>query len=81
MKDIIENKVKLGKYKHYKKGDMSEVFGIALHSETKEEFVLYRHLTGEHAGETNYWVRPVKMFLENVEVNGKKVPRFEYIGE
>lgn len=77
----METNIKLGKYRHYKKGDISEVFGTALHSETKEEFVVYRHITGEHAGETHFWVRPIKMFLEEVEVNGKKVPRFEYMGE
>ena len=77
----MENKIKLGKYRHYKKGDISEVFGTALHSETKEEFVLYKHLTGKYAGEKNYWVRPLDMFLEDIEVNGKKIPRFEYMGE
>ncbi|KKS99216.1 MAG: hypothetical protein UW07_C0008G0002 [Candidatus Nomurabacteria bacterium GW2011_GWF2_43_8] len=72
--------IKLGKYKHFK-GDVMEVIGTGLHSETLEEFVVYKHLTGEHAGETNYWVRPIKMFLEEVEKDGKKMPRFEYIGE
>lgn len=77
----MTKKIKLGKYRHYKKGDISEVVGTALHSETKEEFVVYRHLSGEHAGEINFWVRPIKMFLEEVELNGKKIPRFEYLGD
>lgn len=83
----MENKIKLGEYKHFK-GDIVEVVGIALHSESLEEFVLYKHISGKRQGEENFWVRPVKMFLENMEVNGhakgwagKKVPRFEYLGE
>lgn len=72
--------IKLGKYKHFK-GDEVEVFGVALHSETMEEFVLYKHITGNKAGEENYWVRPIKMFVEEVEKDGKKYSRFEYIEE
>lgn len=72
--------IKSGKYRHWK-GDTVEVVGTALHSETLEEFVLYKHLTGAHAGEKNFWARPVKMFLEEVEKDGKKMPRFEYIDE
>lgn len=71
--------LKLGKYKHYK-GDTVEVIGRALHSETLEEFAVYKHITGKRAGEPHYWVRPLKMFLEEVKVEGKKLPRFEYIG-
>jgi hypothetical protein len=74
------NEVKLGKYRHYK-GDVVEVIGKALHSETLEEFVVYRHITGKHAEEPYYWVRPLKMFTESVELEGKKIPRFEYISE
>ncbi|MCX6752466.1 MAG: DUF1653 domain-containing protein [Candidatus Nomurabacteria bacterium] len=81
------NNIKIGKYKHFK-GDIMEVIGVGLHSETLEEFVLYKHITGKRAGESNYWVRPLKMFLEKVEVDGhaegrasKKVSRFEYIGQ
>lgn len=68
--------VTLGKYEHYK-GKQYEVIGTAKHSETLEEMVVYRALYGE--GGT--WVRPLKMFLEEVEVDGKKMPRFKYIGE
>lgn len=70
--------IKLGIYRHYKGAEV-EVIGTTLHSETLEEMVAYRHLTGEHAGETHYWVRPRAMFLEEVDVNGKKMPRFEYL--
>lgn len=68
--------LKLGKYRHYK-GNNYEVIGVARHSETKEELVVYRALYGEF----DLWVRPLKMFLENVEVGGKTMSRFEYIGE
>jgi len=67
--------IKLGVYEHYK-GNKYEVLGMAKHSETLEEMVLYRALYGDHG----LWVRPAKMFLENVEINGNKIPRFKYIG-
>lgn len=74
MKKISE--IKLGKYRHYK-GKEYEVLGVGRHSETLEELVIYRALYGEH----DLWVRPVKMFFETVEVEGRKLPRFEYLGE
>lgn len=70
--------VKLGKFKHYK-GDVVEVVGKALHSESLEEFVIYKHVTGKRSSETHYWVRPIKMFYENVMVDGREVPRFTFI--
>ena len=69
-------RVKLGRYKHFKGGEV-EVTGIAKHSETLEEMVLYRHT--EPGGPTGFWVRPLKIFLEEVEVDGKKMPRFKYL--
>lgn len=69
------NMIKLGKYKHFK-GKEYEVVGVAKHSETMEDLVVYRALYDEGS----LWVRPLKMFLEEVEVNGKKVPRFSFIG-
>ena len=66
--------IKLGKYKHYK-GKEYEVIGVAKHSETLEDLVVYRALYNKH----EVWVRPLKMFLEDVEVDGKKVLRFEFI--
>ena len=68
--------LKLGKYRHYK-GKEYEVIGIAKHSETFEELVVYQALYGSH----DLWARPLKMFLEEVEVDGKKMPRFEYISK
>lgn len=68
--------IKLGKYRHYKGNDY-EVIGIAKHSETLEELVVYRALYAEKA----LWVRPLKMFQETVIINGIKKPRFELIQE
>jgi cyclomaltodextrinase len=68
------NILKLGKYRHYK-GKECEVIGMAKHSETLEELVVYK----EFCGNDNLWVRPLKMFTEEVEINGRKIPRFEYI--
>ena len=66
--------IKIGKYKHFK-GGQYEVIGLAKHSETLEEMVLYKNMsTGE------FWARPIKMFLGEVEYKGKKVLRFEYLG-
>ena len=70
--------LKLGKYKHYK-GKEYEVIGIARHSETLEELVVYKALN-QKEGE-NLWVRPHHMFTEEIVVGGEKVKRFEYLGE
>ena len=68
-------KLKIGGiYRHFK-GGKYEVIGIAKHSETLESFVVYKALYGEN----NLWVRPLKMFLEELEVNGKKIKRFQKI--
>lgn len=66
--------LKLGIYEHYK-GKRYEVIGIAKHSETLEELVVYRALYGEN----QLWVRPLKMFTEKVGIAGKKALRFKYI--
>jgi len=67
---------KPGKYLHCK-GREYEVIGVAKHSETLEEFVVYHALYGER----DLWVRPLTMFTETVEFEGKKVPRFKYLGK
>ena len=64
--------LKLGKYQHYK-GNNYEVLGVAKHSETLEDLVVYKKLYDDGG----LWVRPLKMFLENVEVDGKIMPRFK----
>ena len=68
--------MKLGKYRHFK-GKLYKVIGVAKHSETLEEFVVYEALYENPVSKV--WIRPKKMFLEIVEVDGKKVPRFEYV--
>lgn len=60
-----------GIYRHYK-GQQYEVLGVAKHSETEEEFVVYRALYGERG----LWIRPLAMFVERVEKDGVSVPRF-----
>ena len=67
--------IKLGRYRHYK-GNEYLVIGVANHSETLEPMVVYKALYGE--GE--FWVRPLSMWNETVEVNGVKFKRFEFIG-
>jgi hypothetical protein len=64
-----------GRYRHYK-GHEYTVIGVARHSETMEELVIYRQEYGDNA----LWVRPKQMFLETVEVDGKVLRRFEYLG-
>ena len=67
--------VPTGRYRHYK-GKEYEVIGVARHSETEEEFVVYRTLYGNF----DLWIRPKSMFLETVTVNNEQVPRFQLLG-
>ncbi|QDT28880.1 DUF1653 domain-containing protein [Gimesia panareensis] len=66
--------VKTGRYRHYKGNDYL-VIGVARHSETEEEMVVY----SADYGKFGLWVRPREMFLEKVEVDGREVPRFQFI--
>jgi len=71
--------LRLGKYKHYK-GTIVEVIGVALHSETLEKMVVYKHPDPTKGKDANtLWVRPLSMFLETVNIEGKMVPRFKFI--
>lgn len=73
------NNLKIGKYRHYK-GKMYEVIGTARHSETLEELWVYRALyESSEYGLNALWVRPLAMFSEKVIIEGKEIPRFEYI--
>jgi hypothetical protein len=63
--------IRPGRYRHYK-GNEYTVICVARHSETLEELVVYRQEYGDHG----LWVRPAAMFLETVELEGKKVQRF-----
>lgn len=77
---IFMEDLKLGKYQHYK-GKFYDVIGIARHSETLEELVVYRALyNSKEFGNNALWIRPKKIFLKNVSVDGKEVPRFKYVG-
>ncbi len=71
--------LKKGRYRHYK-GKHYKVIGLARHSETMEELVVYQALYRTEFGKDGLWVRPKEMFLENVSLNGKSVPRFKYAG-
>jgi hypothetical protein len=64
-----------GKYRHYK-GNFYKVVGCARHSETLEEMVVYR----QQYGDFGLWIRPKKMFLEEVSIDGQRVPRFAFVG-
>jgi hypothetical protein len=65
-----------GRYRHYKGNDYT-VLGIARHSETLEELVVYR----QEYGDRGLWVRPAAMFSETVDVEGRIVPRFAFLGQ
>ncbi|MCM1260947.1 MAG: DUF1653 domain-containing protein [Prevotella sp.] len=66
--------MQLGLYRHFK-GGLYEVIGIARHSETLEELVIYRSLQDQ-----SFWVRPLSMWNERIEKEGKTYVRFTYIG-
>ncbi len=68
--------IKPGRYRHFKGKDY-QVLGVAVHSETGEELVVYRALYGSGG----LWVRPAAMWTETVERNGTAEPRFSYLGE
>ena len=72
----MEEKIKLGRYKHFK-GNEYKVLMVAKHSETLEDFVVYQALYGE----MGVWVRPAKMWNEEITREGKTVRRFEFVGE
>jgi len=66
----------LGIYEHFK-GNRYEVIAVAKHSETLEPMVVYKHIDDKGG----LWVRPLTMFTELVEIDGKKIPRFKYVGK
>lgn len=68
--------LKAGIYRHYK-GQDYQVYEVATHSETEERVVVYRPLYGERA----LWVRPLTMFTETVDIDGKSQPRFRFVQE
>ena len=72
----MDAEIKPGIYRHFK-GNRYQVLGIARHSETMEEMVVYRALYGEGG----LWVRPASMWNELVERDGQIFRRFTWEGE
>ncbi|MDD5750458.1 MAG: DUF1653 domain-containing protein [Candidatus Pacebacteria bacterium] len=73
--------VKLGKYQNYK-GNPYEVLGVGRHTETMEEFVVYKSLyDSPEFPKGSVWLRPKEMFMSEVEKDGKKMKRFRFVGE
>lgn len=71
--------LKPGRYRHFK-GNEYQVLEVAKHSETLEEFVVYRALYEDKDGKLGgLWIRPLQMFIEEVERDGRKQPRFTLI--
>lgn len=70
----MNENIKLGKYRHFK-GNEYQVVGIAKNSETLEEMVIYKELYGQGG----LWVRPLSMFVDFIEKDGKTVPRFQFL--
>lgn len=68
--------LKLGTYRHYK-GNEYRVIGVATHSETNEQLVIYEGLYNGGG----LWARPLAMFLETVVVEGVEQPRFAFVSE
>jgi len=71
--------MKTGIYRHFKTGKEYRVLGVAKHSETLEDLVAYEALYDNEM--SKLWVRPLSMFIEEVEWEGKKLPRFEFVKE
>ena len=71
-------RIEKGVYRHSKQGHVYEVLGVALHTETNEPLVIYRPL---YDNEYELFARPYAMFIEQVELNGKLIPRFEKVNE
>jgi cyclomaltodextrinase / maltogenic alpha-amylase / neopullulanase len=68
--------IRPGIYRHFK-GNLYEVQAVARHSETQEDYVVYRALYGEGG----LWVRPAAMFAERIERDGRTIDRFEFLRE
>lgn len=73
--DPTERLPRPGRYRHFK-GKEYEVLGVARHSEGQEDMVVYRPLYGD----SGLWVRPLSMFVEDVERDGARQPRFRFVG-
>ena len=72
--------IERGTYRHNKSGKLYEVLGIALQTETDELLIIYRPMY-EHDFGYELFARPYDMFVEIVELNGERKPRFEKIDD
>lgn len=70
----MSDSIQLGRYRHFK-GNEYEVIGLAKHSETLEDMIVYRALYGDYG----LWVRPAAMWQEEISREGKTFKRFERI--
>ena len=70
--------ISAGVYRHTKTGKLYEVLGVALQSETQEQLVVYRPL---YESTHELFARPYDMFIEKVELNGQRKPRFEKVAD
>ncbi|MFA6295015.1 MAG: DUF1653 domain-containing protein [Candidatus Paceibacterota bacterium] len=71
--------MKSGIYKHSKTGNLYKAHFAAKHSETLEDMVVYEALYENE--KSKFWVRPESTFMEEVEINGVKHPRFVFVKE
>ncbi len=71
-----KKRIKRGIYRHYK-GNLYQVLSTGRHSETEEWMVIYKTLYGD----ASIWIRPFDMFTGEVEVDGKMLKRFTYMGK
>ncbi len=70
-------RIRLGKYRHSKSGREYEVLGVAKHSETLEDLVIYKALYRNPS--SKLWASPLSIFIDKVEISGKKISRFVYL--
>jgi hypothetical protein len=79
MTDQNAKTIQRGLYKHNKTGNLYEVVGVALHTETDEQFVIYR--AASYDSDYELFARPYEMFIGTVEINAEQVPRFKYVAK
>ena len=77
MKKTQSPKFPIGTYQHTKSGKMYQVIAIAKHSETLEDLVFYECLYDNP--KSRFWVRSLQTFVELVEIDGQRVPRFRFV--
>ncbi|USO02293.1 MAG: DUF1653 domain-containing protein [Alphaproteobacteria bacterium] len=75
---MTDFQIKKGLYQHYT-GKLYQVIGVCKHSETLEEHVIYQALYADDNYDYGLWIRPLKMFQENLIINGQNIPRFNFI--